>query len=93
MSATRRLFGHYRARGPRATRLLSLLDDLNTERDMLDMELVLLASELRTRANEILTKAASTGDPETQGMMRVVATGYEKLARQVEQRVREAEMA
>jgi hypothetical protein len=60
---------------------------------MHDMELVLLASELRTRAKEILHRAADTEDRETQGMMRVVATGYEKLARQVEQRVREEEMA
>jgi hypothetical protein len=66
---------------------------LNTERDMHDMELVLLASELRTRAKEILIKAAGTRDPETKGMMRVVAADYQSLARRVEERVREAEMA
>lgn len=59
---------------------------------MHDMELVLLANELRTCANEILDRAAGTHDPETKGMMRAVAADYEKLARQVEERVREAEM-
>jgi hypothetical protein len=42
------------------------------------------------RAKEILVRAASTDDREAQGMMRVVAAGYEKLARRVEQRVHEA---
>jgi hypothetical protein len=56
-------------------------------------QLLLFANELRTRAKEILVRAASTSDPETQGMMRVVAAGYEKLARRVEQRVREADTA
>ena len=58
---------------------------------MADMELLLLASELRTRAKEILVRAAGTDDPEAQGAMRVIAAGYEKLARRAEQRVREAE--
>ena len=53
-------------------------------------QLLLLADELRTRAKEILVRAASTDDLEAQGMMRVVAAGYEKLARRVERRVREA---
>jgi len=35
-------------------------------------------------------RAASTDDPEAQGMMRVVAAGYEKLARRIERRIREA---
>jgi hypothetical protein len=48
---------------------------------MPDMQLLLLASELRTRAEEILVRAASTDDSEFQGMMRVVAAGYQKLAR------------
>lgn len=65
----------------------------STERDMSDMELVLFANELRTRAKEILDRAADTDDPEAKGMMRIVAAGYEKLARRVEQRVRETEMA
>src|SRR5215468_3078299 len=45
---------------------------------MADPQLLLFAKELRTRAKEILARAASTDDPEAQGMMRVVAAGYEK---------------
>ncbi len=56
-------------------------------------QLLLFANELRTRAKEILVRAAGTDDPETQGMMRVVAAGYVGLARRVEQRVREADAA
>jgi hypothetical protein len=56
-------------------------------------ELLLFAKELRTRAREILIRAASTDDLEAKGMMRVIAAGYEKLARRAEQRVREADMA
>jgi hypothetical protein len=56
-------------------------------------QLLLFANELRTRAKEILLRAAGTDDPEARGMMRVVAAGYEKLARRVEQRVREADTA
>ena len=58
---------------------------------MADMQLLLFASELRTRAKEILVRAASTDDPEAQGAMHVVAAGYEKLARRVEQRIRKAD--
>jgi hypothetical protein len=58
---------------------------------MADMQLLLFASELRTRAKEILVRAASTDDPEAQGAMHVVAAGYEKLARRVEQRIRETD--
>jgi hypothetical protein len=58
---------------------------------MADMQFLLFASELRTRAKEILVRAASTDDPEAQGTMRVVAAGYETLARRVEQRFREAD--
>lgn len=50
-------------------------------------QLLLFANELRTRAKEILARAASTDDPEAQDMMRVVAAGYKKLARRIEQRV------
>jgi hypothetical protein len=57
---------------------------------MADLQLLLFAKELRTRAKEILVRAASTDDPEAQGMMRVIAAGYEKLARRMEQRIREA---
>ena len=53
-------------------------------------QLLLFANELRTRAKEILFRAASTDDPEAQGIMRVVAAGYEKLARRIERRVNEA---
>jgi hypothetical protein len=54
-------------------------------------ELISFANELRTRAEEILVRAAGSDDPEAQGMMRVIAAGYQKLARRVEQRVRETE--
>ena len=56
-------------------------------------QLLLFANELRTRAREILVRAASTDDSEAQGMMRVIAACYEKLARRVEQRVREVDIA
>ena len=56
-------------------------------------QLLLFANELRTRAKEILVRAASTDDPEAQNTMREVAAGYEKLARRAEQRIRKAEMA
>jgi hypothetical protein len=62
------------------------------ECDMADMQLLLFASELRIRAKEILVRAAGTDDTEAKGMMRLVA-GHEKLARQVEQRIRETEIA
>ena len=57
---------------------------------MADTQLLLFANELRTRANEILARATNTDDREVQGTMRVIAAGYEKLARQIEQRAREA---
>jgi hypothetical protein len=60
-----------------------------TECDMAE-QLLLFANELRTRAGEILVRAASTDDPEAQDMMRVVAAGYKKLARRIEQRVCDA---
>lgn len=53
-------------------------------------QLLLVASELRTRAKEILVRAANTDNPEAQEMARVVAADYEKLARQAEHRVRGA---
>jgi hypothetical protein len=58
---------------------------------MPDTELISFANELRTRAEEILVRAAGSDDPEAQGVMRVIAAGYQKLARRVEQRVREVE--
>ena len=60
---------------------------------MPDTELISFANELRTRAEEILVRAANTNDREVQEMMRVVAAGYEKLARRMEQRIREAVQA
>jgi hypothetical protein len=60
---------------------------------MSDMQFLLLASELRTRAEEILVRAATTNDQEVREVMRVVAAGYEKLARRAEQRVRELDTA
>jgi hypothetical protein len=57
---------------------------------MPDTELLLLASELRTRAEEILVRAANTDDLEAQKAIRAVAADYQKLARRAEQRVREA---
>jgi hypothetical protein len=53
--------------------------------------LLLFANELRTRAKEILVRAASTDDSEVQVKMRVVAAGYEKLALRIERRIREAD--
>jgi hypothetical protein len=41
---------------------------------MSEMQFLLLASELRTRAKEILLRAANTDDLEAQETMRVVAT-------------------
>ena len=58
---------------------------------MADMQLLLFASELRTRAKEILVRAASTDDPEAQGAIHVVAAGYEKLAWRIAQRIREGD--
>jgi hypothetical protein len=60
---------------------------------MLEMQLLLLASESRTRAKELLVRATNMDDLEVQEMMRVVAAAYEKLARLAERRVREADKA
>ena len=62
-----------------------------TECQMADVQLLLFACELRTRAHEILVRAANTRDLETQEMMHEVAASYRKLALQVEQRVRGAD--
>ena len=58
---------------------------------MAEQSLLMFAKELRTRAKEILVQAVSTDDPEVRGMRRVIAASYEKLARRIEQRAREAE--
>jgi hypothetical protein len=57
---------------------------------MADTQLLLFADELRTRAREILVRATNTDDREAQEMMRVVATGYLKLARRAERLSTEA---
>jgi hypothetical protein len=53
-------------------------------------QLLLFANELRARAKEILAQAVSTADPEVRATRRVIAAGYEKLARRIERRAREA---
>jgi hypothetical protein len=53
-------------------------------------QLLLFANELRTRAKEILVLAVSTDDLEIRDMRRAIAAGYEKLARRIERRAREA---
>jgi hypothetical protein len=53
-------------------------------------QLLLFASELRARAKEILVLAVSSDDLEIRDMRRVIAAGYEKLARRIEERAREA---
>jgi hypothetical protein len=55
-----------------------------------DTQLLSYANELRTRAKEILVRATNADNPEAEGTMRVLAANYEKLARRIEQRVREA---
>jgi hypothetical protein len=52
-------------------------------------QLLLFANELRARAKEILVLAVSTDDLEIRETRRVIASGYEKLARRIEQRARE----
>ena len=54
--------------------------------------LMLLARvrDLRARAEQILVQAETMTDAKARDMMRTVAAGYEKLARRIEQRVREA---
>lgn len=56
---------------------------------MPDPRLLLLASHLRVRAEEILTKAETMDDAGTQWTMRDIADRYEKLAQQVEHRAEE----
>lgn len=56
---------------------------------MPDPRLLLLASHLRVRAEEILTKAETMDDAGAQWTMRDIADRYEKLAQQVEHRAEE----
>ncbi len=60
---------------------------------MADMQLLSFATELRTRAKEILVQTVITDDKEERDMRRVIASGYEKLALRIEQRAREAKTA
>jgi hypothetical protein len=53
-------------------------------------QLLLFAKELRARAKEILALAVSTDDLEIRDMRRAIEAGYEKLARRIERRAREA---
>jgi hypothetical protein len=47
-------------------------------------EFLLLASELRSRAEEVLVRAANMDDAQAQDIMRAVAVNQEKLARRLE---------
>jgi hypothetical protein len=47
-------------------------------------EFLLLASELRSRAEEVLVRAANIDDAQAQDIMRAVAVNHEKLARRLE---------
>jgi hypothetical protein len=51
---------------------------------MPDIQLLMLARDLRERAGEILAKAETMGDADARKMMRGVAASYEKLALQIE---------
>ena len=53
---------------------------------MPDDDLLSLARELQTRAEEILTRANTMNDADTRQKMREIAASYEKLARRVEER-------
>ena len=54
-------------------------------------ELVLLITQWRTRAQELLAKADAMVDAEARLTMREIAAKYEVLAQQVEQRVSRAD--
>jgi hypothetical protein len=47
-------------------------------------EILILASEMRSRAKEVLVRAANIDNAEAQDIMRAVAVNYEKLARRLE---------
>jgi hypothetical protein len=46
--------------------------------------LLLLASKLRSRAEEVLVRGANMDDAQAQDIMRAVAMNYEKLAQRIE---------
>jgi site-specific recombinase XerD len=51
---------------------------------MRNPEFLLLASELRSRAEEVWIRAANMDDAEARELMHAVAVSYEKLARRFE---------
>jgi hypothetical protein len=51
---------------------------------MPDAQLLLLASNLRARAEEVLAKAETMSTADARSTMREVASRYEKLAQRVE---------
>jgi formate dehydrogenase maturation protein FdhE len=55
-----------------------------SECDMRHPEFLLLASELRSRAQEVLARAANMDDAQAQDIMRAIAVGYENLAQRFE---------
>ncbi len=57
---------------------------------MPDTQLLLLASNLRARAEEILAKAETVDDAGARSTMREVASRHEKLAQRVEHGADEA---
>jgi hypothetical protein len=59
---------------------------------MVDVNLLSLARDLRTRAHEILARAETMYDTDAQQAMREVAARHEKLAQRVEQGFGAAEM-
>jgi hypothetical protein len=50
-----------------------------------DYNLLLLASDFRVRAVDILARAERTHDADARRMLRGVAAGYERLAQHIEQ--------
>lgn len=52
---------------------------------MPDQRLVLLASEVRARAEEIWTRAETFHDADSQEKMRTIAATYEELVQRIEQ--------
>jgi hypothetical protein len=52
--------------------------------DMRHPEFLLLASELRSRAEEVLVRVTNMDDAQAQDIMRAVAVNYEKLAQRFE---------
>ena len=59
---------------------------------MVDVNLLSLAGDLRARAHEILARAETVYDTDTQQTMCEVAARHEKLAQRVEQGSGAAEM-